>query len=72
MSFRNIIGATALTHVQSFLQKFSPDKIEKYVQDSFNYHGEIPFLYRVFDRTEVTSDVEEHKYKVVSVLRPLA
>ena len=75
MSFRNTIGATALMHVQNFLgAKFGDvgpeqkaDLISKHVRVSMLYHGEIPFLYRVFDPTNVTAKKERGGYKVVRI-----
>ena len=67
MSFRNIIGTTALANVQNFLTRFqTPELIEAYIKAGLFYYGEIPFLYRVFKPTDVPSLKEKGKYKVVS------
>jgi hypothetical protein len=70
MSFRNVVGTTALTNVQSYLTRYTQDQTENYVQSALAHHGEIPFLYRVFDLTDVPSTREKGGYKVVSTLRP--
>ena len=69
MSFRNTIGTTALTHVQSYLARYTQDKTRKHVQSALIYHGEVPFLYRVFEPTNVCAGKEKGGYKVVSVFR---
>ena len=67
MTFRNMIGTAALVNVKSFLDKFKdPERIEEYVRLSLLYHGEIPFLYRVFEPSAVPSSKEKGGYKVVS------
>ena len=66
MSFRNAISAAALTNVQSFLARFTQDQIEEYVRSKLLYYGEIPFLYRIFNLTNIHSKVEKGGYKVVS------
>ena len=71
MSFRNVISTTALTNVQSYLARYTQDETESYVRSGFLYYGEIPFLYRVFDPTNVRSRSEKGGYKVVSVVHPL-
>ena len=69
MSFRNTIGTTALTNVQSYLTRYTRDEVEDYVRSGLVHYGEIPFLYRVYERTDVRSKVEKSGYKVVSILR---
>ena len=67
MTFRNLIGTTALVNVKGFLDKFKdPERIEAYVKSGLIYHGEIPFLYRVFEPSDVPSPKEKGGYKVVS------
>ena len=67
MSFRNIIGNTAVVNVQKFLARYkTPELIEKYIKSGILYHKEIPFLYRVFEPTDVPSSKEKGGYKVVS------
>jgi len=70
MSFRNTIGTTAITNVQSYLKRYTQDETEEYIQSALLYYGEVPFLYRVFDPTNVRSAKEKSGYKVVSILRP--
>lgn len=74
MSFRNTVGTTAVTNVQAFLARFkTPDLKEAYVKSGMVYYKEIPFLYRVFDVTEVSSKTEKGGYKVVrafSLIQP--
>jgi len=70
MSFRNTIGTTALTNIQTYLARYTQDQTEEYVQSALVYHKEIPFLYRVFDPTDVPSAKEKGGYKVVSVSHP--
>ena len=45
----------------------TPELIAEYVKSGILYHGEIPFLYRVFKSTDVPSTKERGGYKVVSV-----
>jgi len=71
MSFRHTIGTTALTNVQSYLTRYTHDQTEDYVRSAIVYYGEVPFLYRVFDPTNVCSRKEKGGYKVVSMFRPL-
>ena len=67
MTFCNMIGTTALINVKSFLDKFKdPERVEEYVRSGLLYHGEIPFLYRVFEPSDVPSSKEKGGYKVVS------
>ena len=67
MTFHNMIGTAALVNVKSFLDKFKdPERVEEYVRSSLLYHGEIPFLYRVFEPSAVPSSKEKGGYKVVS------
>jgi len=68
MSFRNTIGRTALTNVQSYLTRYTRDQTKDYVRSALVYYGEIPFLYRVFDATNVRSAKEKSGYKVVCTL----
>jgi hypothetical protein len=70
MSFRNIIGTTALTVVQGYLAHHTQEQTEKYVESALVYHGEVPFLYRVFNPTLIPIKKEKGGYKVVSVFRP--
>jgi hypothetical protein len=65
MSFRNTISTIALTQVQSFFQRFTRPKIEDYVRKATIYYGEVPFLYRVFNVTDVPLKREIGGYKVV-------
>ena len=67
MSFRHAISTAALTNVQSFLSRYTQENTEKYIRLGLLYHGEIPFLYRVFDPTDVPSAKEKGGYKVVSI-----
>ena len=66
MSFRNAIGTAALANVQSYLTRFSLEQAEEYVGSAILYYGEVPFLYRVFERTNVRAKGEKGGYKVVS------
>ena len=68
MSFRNVIANAALANVQSFLQKYDkPELVEEYVRAGIIYYGEIPFLYHVFQPTDVPAPKSERGgYKVVS------
>lgn len=68
MTLRNKIGSTALANVQSYLARYTPGETEDYVRSALIYYGEIPFLYRVFDPTNVRSSKEKGGYKVVSTL----
>lgn len=70
MSFRNTIGNTALANVQSYLTRYTQDQTESYVQSAVMYHGEVPFLYRVFLPTDIPAVEEKGGYKVVSALDP--
>ena len=71
MSFRSVIGTTALINVKTFLEKFKkPEQVEEYVRSGLIYHGEIPFLYRVFKPLTVRSSRERGNYTVVSVFSP--
>ena len=67
MSFRNTIANAALTNVQTFLARYTPEKTEEYVQSAMLYHCEVPFLYRVFTPTGVPTRKEKGGYKVVSI-----
>jgi len=67
MTFRNKIGSTALANVQSYLTRYTADQTEDYVRSALLYYGEVPFLYRVFDPTNVRCSKEKGGYKVVSV-----
>ena len=71
MSLRNTIGTTALTMVQGYLTHYDQDQTEGYVRSVLHYYGEIPFLYRVFDPTNVRAKKEMGGYKVVSAFIPL-
>jgi len=72
MSFRNIIGAEALTNVQVFLKRFKgPEKVKAYVRSGMIYYGEIPFLYKSFKPTAVHLKAEKGGYKVVSGFQSL-
>jgi len=68
MTFRNKISTTALANVQSYLARYTPGETEDYVRSALLYYGEVPFLYRVFDPTNVRSSKEKGGYKVVSAL----
>jgi len=70
MSFRNTIGTTALANTQSYLGRYTRDETEEYIRSALIYYGEIPFLYRVFDPTNVRSVKEKGGYKVVSIFHP--
>ena len=59
MTFRNTIGNTAVTNVQSYLTRYTQDQTESYVRSAVMYHGEIPFLYRVFKPTNVSAKKEK-------------
>ena len=66
MTFRNLIGTTALIYIKAFLDKFkTPERVEEYVKSGIIYYGEIPFLFRVFEPTAVRSSSERGGYKVV-------
>ena len=69
-SFQHTIRTAALTNVQSYLARYTQDQTEGYVQSALIYYGEIPFLHRVFDPTDVRSKKEKGGYKVVSVSHP--
>jgi len=71
MSFRNTISTTALTNVQSYLTHYTRDETRDYIRSALVYHGEVPFLYRVFEPTNVRAKREKGGYKVVSVLQRL-
>ncbi|KAF9641975.1 hypothetical protein BDM02DRAFT_3133425 [Thelephora ganbajun] len=61
----NAIGTAAVINVQNFMAKFkTPKLVEGYVKSGLIYYGEIPFLYRVFEPTEVRSSKEKGGYKV--------
>lgn len=70
MTFRNTIARRALENVQAYMNQFNDiDEAEAYVASAFNYHGEVPFLYRTFKPTdEVEPDLMKERggYKVVS------
>ena len=67
MTFRNMIGTTALVNVKAFLDKFKdPERVEAYVKAGLIYYGEIPFLYCIFEPSDVPSPREKGGYKVVS------
>ena len=72
MSFRSVIGTTALINVKTFLEtKFkSPELVAEYVKSGLIYYGEIPFLYRVFEPSAVCSSKEKGGYKVVCMFPP--
>ena len=70
MSFRNTIGTMALANIQSYLKRYTQDETEEYIRSALIYYGEVPFLYRVFDPTNVRSAKEKGGYKVVSTFRP--
>ena len=70
MSFRNKIGHTALTNVQCYLTRYTRDQTEEYVRSVLVYYGEVPFLYQVFNPTNVRSSKEKGRYQVVCVLHP--
>jgi len=66
MAFRNAIGTAAVTNVQAFMKRFkTPELTEQYVKFSLIYYGEIPFLYRVFESSNVRSAKEKGGYQVV-------
>ena len=70
MNFRNAIANTAVVNVQTFMARHkTPDLIPEYVRTGLLYYGEIPFLYRVFKCTDVSSKKERGgvqgcKYKI--------
>ena len=66
MTFQNTIGNTAVTNVQSYLTHYTQDQTESYVQSAVMYHREIPFLYQVFEPTNVSTKKEKGGYKVMS------
>lgn len=69
MSFRNTIGTTALANVQSYLTRYTEDETEEYVRSALVHYGEVPFLYRVFQSTNVRANGKEKSgYKIVSAL----
>ena len=68
MNFRHNISTMALTNVQSYLTRLTPEQTESYVRSAMLYYREILFLYRVFKPTNVTSKKEKGGYAVVSVL----
>lgn len=59
-----------LTNVQSYLTRYTHNETEEYVRSALIYYGEVPFLYRVFEPTNVRSVKEKGGYKVVSGLHP--
>jgi len=69
MCFRNKISNAALTNVQCYLSRYTRDQTEEYVRSALIYYQEVPFLYRVFDPTNVRSTKEKGGYKVVSAPR---
>ena len=71
-TFCNTIKEATVTNVQIFLEtKFdTPEQIEQYVKLGKIYYGKIPFLYKVFDPTNICSMKEKSTYKVVSGLSP--
>ena len=56
--------------MQSYLTRYTYDETEEYVRLALIYYGEVPFLYRVFEPTNVRSVKEKGGYKVVSGLHP--
>jgi hypothetical protein len=68
MTFRNMIATTALINVKNFLVlKFKdPERVEEYVKSGLLYYGEIPFLYRAFQPSDIPCSKEKGGYKVVS------
>jgi len=73
MSFRNAIARLAVENVQAYMNRFDTDEIETYIASAFSYHGEIPFLYQMFQRTtKVEPDPAKERggYKVVSSSYP--
>lgn len=52
MSFRNAIANHAVENVQAYLKKFDAHETEAYVESAFSYHGEVPFLHRIFRPTD--------------------
>ena len=72
MTFQNKISTTALVNVQSYLARYTASQTEDYVRLALLYYGEVPFLYWVFEPTNVHSSKEKGGYKVVSVSFSLA
>jgi hypothetical protein len=71
MSFRNNVARRAQENVQAYMKRFDVHKTEAYVASAFSYHGEVPFIYRVFQPTDtVEPDLEREPggFKVVSEL----
>ena len=74
MSFRNAIAKRATENVQAYLKRFDIEETEAYVASAFSYHGEVPFLYRTFKRTDMkVLDLKKEPggYKVVSGFFPV-
>lgn len=72
MTFRNTIARRALENVREYMRRFSVNEAEAHVEFAFNYHGEVPFLYRTFkptDKVEPDLKKEPGGYKVIS--RPI-
>lgn len=60
-----------MTNVQKFMTKYgTPELVKAYTKSALLYYGEIPFLYCVFNLTDVPSLKEKGGYKVVSALPP--
>jgi hypothetical protein len=75
MSFRNTVARRAQENVQAYMKQFDVHKTEAYIASAFSYHGEIPFLYRVFQPTEIVEpdlEREPSRFKVVSNSVPLS
>ena len=71
-SFRHIIATRAVQSVQTFMTRFEDTyQAAEYVEQVFEYYGEIPFLYQKFEVTNVVvSDLQKEPggHKVVSSL----
>ena len=63
-----MIATTALINVKNLLVlKFKdPKRVEEYVKSGLLYYGEIPFLYRAFQPSDIPCSKEKGGYKVVS------
>ena len=71
MTFRNAVARHAMENVQAYMKHFNIHEMEAYIASAFSYHGEIPFLYRVFQPTDVAElnpKQEPGGFKVVHYL----
>lgn len=57
--FRNALAKQGVQSVQNYMRRFDAHEAHEYVNQAFEYHGEIPFLYRKFDVREDVPDANE-------------